>query len=293
MGEAFDRQPSVFPEAVRNLTRLGDETGTMDRMLHEAADHIERVMTLKADSKQALIYPTFVFTAIFGAAALWLYYVVPNLGSLFKQFNIKLPPLTIAVVATSDWVRQNGFLVLALMIGALLSAVFGWYGSYKFRLGVYRVLHAMPVAKRLMLASAMAFFSEYFSLLLRAGVDVVRSLTVLEGITRDLHYKDKLATVRMYVERGDRISSAMRRVGGFPPMMLRIIGVGEESGTLSEQLIYIAGEYRKRLSRVVATLSEILKPLVIFVAGALLAVFVAALVLPVYDLIGQTMSVRR
>ena len=293
LGEAFDRQPSAFPEPVRNLVRLGDATGAMDRMLHEAADHVERLVSLKADSKQALIYPAFVFSAILGAAGFWLYYVVPNLTSLFKQFNVKLPALTVAVIATSGWLSANvgtALLIVALVIGTLVVA---WTTSESFRRGVYRLLHVLPVSRKLLAAGGMAFFAEYFALLLRAGIDIVRALGVLENITRDLYYRDKLMIVRQYVERGERVSAAMRRVGGFPPLMLRVISVGEDSGSLDEQLHYLAGEYRTRLSRVVATLSEILKPVVIFIAGGLMALFVVALVLPIYDLIGQSMAVRR
>ncbi|WP_304306209.1 type II secretion system F family protein [Pseudacidovorax intermedius] len=293
LGEAFDRQPSVFPEPVRNLIRLGDATGAMDRMLQEAADHVERLATLKADSKQALIYPAFVFTAIFGAAGFWLYYVVPNLASLFKQFSVKLPALTVAVIGTSEWVSVHGLAVLLGLVAAVAAVMFAWYTSYRFRLQVYRLLHVLPVSKRLMSASGMAFFAEYFALLLRAGVDIVRSLTVMQSITGDLYYREKLMIVRMYVERGESVSAAMRRIGGFPPLMLRVIAVGEDSGTIDDQLHYLAGEYRTRLTRVVSTLSEILKPVVIFIAGGLMAVFVVALVLPVYDLIGQAMAVRR
>lgn len=109
----------------------------------------------------------------------------------------------------------------------------------------------------------------------------------------NLYYRDRMSLAKLYVERGDRLSSSMRRVGGFPPLMLRMIAVGEESGSLDRQLSHLASEYRSRLSRVVATLSEIIKPVIVLIAGALLLLFVIALVLPVYDLIGQAMAIRR
>lgn len=293
LSQGFERQRAVFPEAVRNLAAIGDATGTMDRMLQEAADHLERIVALKSDSKQALVYPAFVFTAILGAAGFWLYYVIPNLASLFKQFNAKLPPLTVAVIDGSTWLISHSGIIAVCLILVFAIAISAWKTQLGVRRRGYRLAHIMPVAKTLMTASGLAFFSEYLALLLRAGVDLIRALSVLERAMSDLYYKDKLTLMRHYVERGERLSDAMQRVKGFPRLMVRIIAVGENSGTLDKQLSYLANEYRNRLSRVVAMLSEILKPVVVLLAGALLVLFVFALVLPVYDLISQAMAVRR
>ena len=293
LSQAFDRQPSVFSEPVRNLARIGDETGAMDRMLQEAADHLDRLVQLKQGSRQALIYPAFVFAAIFAAAAFWLYYVIPNLALLFKQFHAKLPPLTVAVIDASGWLGRNIGWVLGAVVVVLVAGVVGWSASASFRTWAFRASHALPVARTLSTASGLAFISEYLALMLRAGIDVVHSLGVLERSTHDLYYRERLVLVRQYVERGERLSSAMRRVGGFPALVVRVIGVGEESGTLDRQLQHLAVDFRRRLERVVASLAEIIKPVIVLLAGALLILFVAALVLPVYDLIGQAMTIRR
>lgn len=292
LSEAFARQPDVFPETVRNLLAIGDESGTMDHMLMESAQHVERLNALKADTRQALIYPAFVFAAILGAAAFWLYYVIPNLASLFKQLNAKLPAITIAVIGFADWMSSHLLMISIGLVALAFSLVAFWRGSLKFRRRVYRLLHVLPVARTLVTAAGLAFLAEYLALMISAGVDIVRSLTVLERAMSDLHYRDRMSLAKLYVERGDRLSASMRRVGGFPPLMLRMIAVGEESGSLDRQLTHLASEYRSRLSRVVATLSEIIKPVIVLIAGALLLLFVVALVLPVYDLIGQAMAVR-
>ncbi len=293
LSEAFSRQPEVFPETVRHLIAIGDESGTMDHMLLESAQHVERLNALKADTKQALIYPAFVFAAILGAATFWLYYVIPNLASLFKQLNAKLPAITVAVIAFADGLSQHILLVFLGLAGFVAGLVACWRGSIGFRRKVYRLLHFLPVSRTLVTAAGLAFLAEYLALMISAGVDIVRSLNVLERAMTNLYYRDRMSLAKLYVERGDRLSSSMRRVGGFPPLMLRMIAVGEESGSLDRQLAHLASEYRSRLSRVVATLSEIIKPVIVLIAGALLLLFVSALVLPVYDLIGQAMAIRR
>jgi general secretion pathway protein F/type IV pilus assembly protein PilC len=290
MSDAFGRYPDTFPETVRNLVMIGDETGSMDRMLQEAADHVERVARMTADTRQALIYPAFVFSAIFAAGGFWIYYVIPNLTGLFKQMNAKLPKLTLAVIAFSEWFTGH----VAWVIGGLVVVAFvtwvAWRYSRGFRRATHYTLHRLPIARTLMNSAGLAFITEYLSLLIKAGVDMVSSLKVMERAVRDEYYRDRVIAIRQVLERGDRVSSAMRQVGGFPPMMVRMVSVGEDTGTLDQQLARLSAEYSLRLQRLITNLSEIIKPLVVLLAGGMFILLIVALLLPVYDLVKQAMS---
>lgn len=290
MSEAFARYPDTFPEAVRNLVVIGDETGTMDRMLAEAADHVERVARMSADTRQALIYPAFVFSAIFAAAGFWIYYVIPNLTGLFKQMNADLPKLTLGVIAFSEWVTAHFGKVLIGMLLAAFALWVTWRYSRAFRRTVHYLLHRLPISATIMKSAGLAFLTEYLSLLIKAGVDMVSSLKVMERALRDEYFKDRVIAIRQVLERGDRVSAAMRQVGGFPPMLVRMVSVGEETGTLDQQLSRLSAEYSLRLQRVITNLSEIIKPLVVVLAGGLFILLIVALLLPVYDLVKQAMS---
>lgn len=287
---AFTRQPDVFPDTVRSLAVIGDETGVMNLMLMESADHIDRVTSMKADAKQAMIYPLFSFAAIFGAGGFWIVYVMPKLVGLFKQMNAKLPPLTVAVLGAAEWLNQNWLELLILIASVFFVAYFSWRRSQAVKRGVYNLLHRLPVIKGILTSSGLAFFSEYLAILIRSGLDVVSSFQILDRTVRDLYYKDRVQAIRQFVERGDRISSAMRQTGGFPAMMIRMISVGEDSGTLDKQLSYLSNEYSTRLKRTIGVLAELIKPLVVLIAGAVFLLLIVALLLPVYDLVRQTMS---
>ncbi|MEK7885717.1 type II secretion system F family protein [Burkholderia contaminans] len=290
--EAFNRQAVIFPDTVRSLIAIGDETGSMDKRLLEAADHLERIIGMRSSARQALIYPGFVFSAIFGAAAFWIYYVIPNLSGLFKQMNVKLPKLTISVLAFADWCVKNGVLILGGVAAGVLLLLSAWKFSIRFRRLVYICLHKLPISKTILRSSGLAFFAEYLSILVGAGLDIVRSFSILQRTITDEYYKVRIAEIRYLVERGERISSAMRRVGGFPSMIVRMIAVGENSGSLDRQLQHLAKEYRLRLDRIIGSLSEVIKPLIIVVAGAFFVVIIMALLLPIYDLVKQAMINR-
>jgi general secretion pathway protein F/type IV pilus assembly protein PilC len=292
VSQAFSRHPGQFPEIVCHLVEIGNESGTLDRMLLEASAHLERVANLGANMRRALIYPLFVLAAILGAAAFWLYYVIPNLSGLFVALHAKMPPLTLALIRFSDWLAVNGLasglILVALIVlpGLLLSH------NRAARQWCYRMGHRLPVSGVLLRAAGMAFFVEHLGLLIRAGLDIPNSMKVLERATSDEYYREAIATTQGVIRRGERLSIAMRMTNRFPPIILRMIAVGEHTGTLDEQLERLAAEYRRRFDHVVASLAEVIKPAVILLAGAFFIFIVVALLLPVYDLIRQSMLLQ-
>ncbi|MBC9072728.1 type II secretion system F family protein [Thauera sp. CAU 1555] len=290
VSESFARHPDIFPETVRNLVAIGDETGAMDRMLMEAAEHIERLGNMARDARRALIYPAFVFTAIIGAALFWILYVIPHLSGLFTQMRVELPAITVAVLGLSEWLTAHLSLAIWLVAGGVLLVWLAIRESGRFRHALFALAHRLPVARVIVRSSGMAFITEHLALLIIAGLDMVRSLAVLERSIGDEFYRSKIAEVKRVVERGERLAAAMRQVGGFPAMAVRMISVGEETGSLDQQLRHLAAEYRARLDHVVESLAEIIKPAVILFAGGIFLLMVVALLLPVYDLVRQAVT---
>ena len=290
MPQSFARHPDVFPETVRNLAEIGDQSGSLPKMLLESAAHTERLIDIRRDIRTALIYPVMVFATIIGVGFFWLYYVVPNMAQLFKQLQAKLPPLTQWLIAVSDALVQY-LLLFALVTVLIIVAVVWCYRSLpRFKAWCHELLHKLPIFNTLTTSSGMAFVTEHLALLVRAGLDFMTSLEVLGNATADQYYSQRLKRVREGVARGEGIGDSMRRVGGFPAMAVRMISVGEESGSLDKQLDRLAAEYRKRLDVVVSTLSEIIKPALILLAGALFIFLIVALLLPIYDLVRQSVN---
>ncbi|MDD5333140.1 MAG: type II secretion system F family protein [Rhodoferax sp.] len=290
LGTAFGRNPDVFPETVRNLILIGDQSSSLPTMMLEAARHVERMTDIRRDIRTALIYPAFVFATIFGVAFFWLYYVVPNLAQLFKQLHAKLPPITLMLIQLADWLTQYGIWILIATGVCILGFAVLLRRNPAVRHALHKLLHRLPIARVLMSSSGMAHITEHLAILVRAGLDIVTCFEILTRATRDGYYQWRLGKVREAIMRGDSIAVAMRRVGGFPAMAVRMIAVGEESGGLDQQLSQLAEEYRKRLEIVVGSLSEIIKPAVILLAGGLFLFLVVALLLPVYDLIRQSVQ---
>lgn len=285
--QSFNRHPDIFPEAVRNLADIGDRSGEMSKMLIESASHIERLTAIRRDITTALIYPIIVMLTISGVGLFWLYYVVPNMALLFKQMNAKLPPLTKWLISVSDVLVNYVFLSALLFVLLIVMVIAAYNRIPKFRQKVHEALHALPVTGKIVTASGMAFMTEHLSILVKAGIDFISSIDILARATTDQYYRVRLLKIRDGVARGEGIGAAMRRVGGFPSMVVRMISIGEESGSIDEQLDQLAEEYKKRLDILVRTLSEILKPVLILIAGGMFIFLVVALLLPIYDLVRQ------
>lgn len=279
--------PHIFPSTVIHLIRMGEETGQLDNMTADASEHLKRMHGIVSDTKQALIYPSFVFLIMGGGLIFWFFYVVPKIVSLFKEMDVVLPPLTLFLIALSEFIRNHLAAVLlgAIALFALISMGRRW--SRPFKRFMDRCLLKIPIAKTIITASNLAFITEYFSMLLNAGIDILQSFQILIDSVGNEVYRDKLIQVKTAIARGDGISESFRSVNMFPAFVVRMINVGEMSGSLTEQLDYVAEEYRKKLSALVAALGKMLEPFVLIVAGSFFAVVIIALLLPIYDLISQ------
>ena len=287
-GAAFsdtaEKYRHIFPRAVIHLIRIGEETGRLDAMLKNGADHLKKVQAIISDTKQALIYPALVLTTMAAGFIFWVYYVAPKILALFEDKDITLPTLTIIVMNVSYFCRDYILYILmglALVIFTLLTA---YKTNQRLRKIFDAVLLKLPVVGKIVSASTLAFITEYFSLLLNAGVDLLQAMTILKNSIKNEVYQDKLAEISEDLKKGESISTAFEGGKIFPTYVTRMISVGEMSGTLTEQLNYVADEYRTRLSTLVATIGKMIEPVILIIAGVLFAIIFGGLLLPIYDL---------
>ncbi len=288
---AAEKYSYIFPKTVIHLIKLGEETGKLDMTIMEASKHLKRLQVIVSDTKQALLYPSFVFLTMGGGIVFWFYYVVPKIVSLFQEMDVVLPSITVFLIQISEFVQNN---ILAMLLGVFLGPVIFMF-AYKNIRQVRKVTSAMslqlPVTKSISSASALAFISEYLCLLINSGIDIIRSLDILKDSIKNEVYRERIDIVKAAIVNGEGISDSFNKAGIFPSFVVRMINVGEQSGTLTDQLTYIAEHYQNRLALLVSTIGKMIEPIVIVMAGAMFMVIVIGLFLPIYDLI-STVSGR-
>lgn len=289
--EAADNYRHIFPETVIYLIRIGEETGKLSEMLKDASDHLKRIQNIVSDTKQALLYPSFVFVAMSAGFLFWFYYVVPKILTLFKEMDVSLPPITIYVMNISYFIQDYFVYILSGMVLIIFFILIARKHSRRFRKIMDALLLKIPLSGNIISASVLAFITEYFSLLINAGMDILQSVTILKESIKNEVYREKLGEVRESLRRGEGIADSFKGAVIFPVFVTRMLSIGEMSGTLSEQLAYIAEEYKNKLNLIVATIGKALEPVVLVVAGTMFAIIIGALLLPIYDLVSQ-LSVR-
>lgn len=286
LSESLNRHPDVIPETARYLVQIGENSGALDKTLMDAANHLKRVGNIIRDTKRVMIYPAFVFMTIIGAAMFWMAYVIPSITDLFLQMRVETPAITKLVMSFSENLSDNLTIFIIISVLLIFSISLIVKKNKKIRYAFHSLLLKMPVSKVLVRSSSLAFITEYLSLLISSGINIVDSLDVLERSIKNEVYRDSIRKVKEGVGRGNSLSSEIKSRKSFPGFVVRMIVVGEQSGNLDTQLRYLAEEYRARFDNVVASISEIIKPLVMIIAGALFILMIVALFLPIYQLIG-------
>jgi type II secretory pathway component PulF len=286
LSEAMALHPRVFPEVVINLVKIGEETGDLGKMLKDAADHLERIDEIISNTKRAMIYPSFVLVAMAGAFLFWMLYVLPKVLSMFKTMGIKLPMATRILLTTVNIVNRFWYLMFMPLIFFVIFYVVSRYND-RVKKALHLSIMKVPIMGPIVTNSVVAFFFEYFSLLVSVGITIFRAFEIMEEATGNLVVRDVIKKVRSSLGEGANLQEAFAGPKFFDLFVVRMITVGESTGELDKQLRYIADFYMKKVNGMVDTISKTLEPVVLAGAAVLLLLIILGLLGPVYDMLGK------
>ncbi len=210
LSESLNRHPDVIPETARYLVQIGENSGALDKTLMDASNHLKRVGNIIRDTKRVMIYPAFVFITIIGAALFWMVYVIPNITDLFRQMRVETPAITKAVMAFSENLSENLTIFIIIFTFLISSIIYLVKKNKRIRYGYHSLLLKLPVSKVLVRSSSLAFITEYLSLLISSGINIVDSLDVLERSIKNEVYRDRIRKVKEGVSRGNSLSSEIK-----------------------------------------------------------------------------------
>jgi len=283
---AMAKFPKVFPRLYVSAIEIGENTGRLDTIFADLVRHLKRIDDLLRDTRKALIYPSFVMVAMLLAAFVFLVMVFPPLLKMLTEFNVPLPTITKVVMVASNTLQYHWPTVLGVVV-AMIVLFFLARKYQKTKYGMdWCELH-VPVVKKLFIQIHMAFFMRYLALLLSAGVDILRGLDLCTQSVNNLVLKEVLADCRRQILEGDALSDTFKRSRVIPNMIIRMVKVGEESGTLDEQMELVADQYNVDLSRKIAMALALMEPLLIFMLAGLAMTLVMGVMLPLYNLVSQ------
>ncbi len=284
LADALRVYPSLFNDLFCNLVDAGEKSGSLDIMLDKVATYKEKIETIKKKIKKALTYPMAVMVIAFVVTAGLLTFVVPQFESLFKGFGADLPALTRAVISMSRLFQTYWYLILGTLGGAIYGFSYAKNHSPAFAHGIDRILLKIPVLGTILQQAAIARFTRTLSITFAAGLPLVEALSAVAGATGNILYAEATEKIKEDISSGQQMNLAMERTKLFPSMVIQMIAIGEESGTLEQMLSKVADFYEEGVDNAVDALSSLLEPMIMSILGVLVGGLVIAMYLPIFKL---------
>jgi MSHA biogenesis protein MshG len=283
LSAAMARHPTVFTPFYLSMVRVGEMTGRLDEVFLRLFDHLEFDRDMRARVKSATRYPSFVIVAMLVAMVIVNMFVIPQFVKVFASFNAELPLMTRILIGTSAFMVAYWPLLLVLTIAAI-AGFKAWLRTVPGRYTWDRYKLKFPIAGKIILKGTMARFARSFALSSTSGVPIVQALTVVSQTVDNAYLCARVEQMRDGVERGDSILRTSVAAGVFTPVVLQMIAVGEESGSLDDLMDEIAQMYEREVDYELKTLSAQIEPILIAFLGAMVLVLALGIFLPVWDL---------
>jgi type IV pilus assembly protein PilC len=286
LADAMRKHPKAFDELFVNMIAAGEAGGILDTILKRLATYIEKAVKLKSQVKGAMIYPIAVISIAGIVVAVILWKVIPTFAAMFEGLGAQLPLPTRIVIAMSNWfVRLLPFLVLFAVGGGFLLR--RYYATYGGRRTIDRIVLKLPILGAIMQKIAVARFCRTLATLISSGVPILDGLEITARTSGNAIVEDAIMAVRKAVESGMTLAQPLKESGVFPPMVVQMIGVGEQTGALDAMLSKIADFYEDEVDQAVANLLTLLEPVMIMFLGVTVGGIVISMYLPLFDLISK------
>jgi MSHA biogenesis protein MshG len=283
MAAAMQAHPKVFSDLFIAMIHVGENTGQLDDAFKRLSDILELERDTKRRLSQAMRYPTFVLIALFGALMVVNFFVIPKFSAVFSKLGADLPFLTQVLVATSNFLLAYWYVMLAfIVIGVTLLKQ--WKATTQGRVTWDRYKLKMPIIGPLLELITLARFARNFASMLAAGMPVTNALTVVADATDNAWIAKHIKEMRYGIERGESLLRTARQSDMFTPLILQMIAVGEETGSVDDMLISVADFYDEDVDYGLKRLAESIEPILIVAMGVLVLILALGVFLPIWDL---------
>ena len=277
------RHPKVFTPFYLSMVRVGEMTGRLEEIFLRLFDHMEFERFMREQVKSALRYPSFVMMAMGAAMFVVNVWVIPAFAKVFQGFNAELPILTRVLIGFSDFMVAWWHVIVAAIVGAAF-AFRAWTATPSGRYIWDKAKLRIPIAGKIVRKATLARFARSFALASRSGVPVIQAMTTVAQTVDNAYLADKVERMRDNIERGESVLRAAIAANAFTPVVIQMIAVGEESGSLDEMMEEIAGMYQSEVEYELKTLAQQIEPILILMLGAMVLVLALGIFLPIWDL---------
>ncbi len=286
LSQALSAHPRVFPKIYINMVKAGEASGQLDIVLTRLAEYQEAAEQLRSEIKSAMTYPVVSLFLVLGITVFLLVFIIPKFEDMFNSMNVELPAITKGLLATSLFLQEN-FLVACL---AIVSMVVGIVMYFKTERGAYTadwIVLNLPIFGKLFSKVAISRFARTFSTLIQSGVPILGALEIVSETCGNRIFANAINAASESVRQGETLGDPLAESGVFPPMVTKMVSIGEKTGALEQLLEKISDFYDQQVKTTVESLTSLIEPVMIGVMGFLVGGMVLAIFLPVFKMVGS------
>ena len=281
---AFRKHPLYFDNLFCNLVQAGEQAGILDTLLDRLATYKEKILAIKGKIKSALFYPISIIVVAFVITAVIMIFVIPAFKELFTSFGADLPAPTVFVMDVSDFFVKYWALIFGSIGGGLWFFFYSWKRNKKMQAAMDRAFLRIPVFGDVIRKATIARWSRTLSTMFAAGVPLVEALDSVGGAAGNYVYYEATRKIQSEVSTGTSLTVAMQNSEVFPNMVVQMVSIGEESGSLDSMLSKVADFFEREVDDAVDALSSLMEPMIMVVLGTLIGGMVIAMYLPIFKM---------
>jgi general secretion pathway protein F len=283
LSDALREFPRIFSNLYINMVAAGESSGALDIVLLRLADFTENQVKLRNRVLAALIYPILMVLLATAAVTFLMLNVVPKILELFADWGQTLPLPTMILLEITNFLKNYGWIVLAVVVGAFIAVVY-YVRTERGRFLFDRIILRVPIFGRLVRIIATTRFSRTLGTLLVSGIPVVRAMNIVKNIVNNRVIAEAIEDSQESIVEGQSIAAPLARSGVFPPMVTDMIAIGENTGQLEQMLIKVSDAYDNQIETTVTGLTSILEPFLILIMGGIVFFIVLAVLLPIFEM---------
>lgn len=287
LSEAMANHPSAFDNVFVALISTGEQTGQLPEVLSKLTENLKWQDELAAQVKKAMTYPIFAGVVIIGVVFALMIFLVPQLAVTMKALTPNPPPQTLALIAVSAWMQKYWYLVVGLPIVSVVTLIFLAKTNEEVRYRIDALVLKLPIMGPLTNKIILARFSTYFALMYQSGISVLECIRISEKIVGNRVIEQGLQRVGREINDGSGITQAFQNVRLFPPLVIRMLKVGETSGGLDTALLNVSYFYNRDVKEMMGRLQEMIQPVLTVVLGGILILILLTIFSPMYDVIAK------
>ncbi|MBI5361055.1 MAG: type II secretion system F family protein [Planctomycetes bacterium] len=280
LSEALSDYPKIFTRIYISMIKAGEASGQLDTVLTRLAEFMESTEKLKREIKAAMTYPVVSLVMILGIASALLIFIVPKFKTIFTQLKVPLPAITKGLLALSDNIRDMWFVWIGIIVAIFVSFSL-WKKSNKGEKMWHHILLKLPIFGQLFVKVAISRFSKTFSTLIQSGVPILGALEIVAATSGNRVIEDAVLKARENVRKGETLGEPLGASKVFPPMVTRMISIGEKSGALEQLLEKISEFYDQQVESTVEGLTALIEPVMIGLMGVVVGGMVLAIFMPI------------